>query len=165
MNITLNVSGVEELKAAFNQVVEGIKDFRRGDVWGKVQRVFYKIENELFTSEGASGASGKWAPLSSPYAEIKAKKWGAVPILTASGRMWKAMSSETGDSVVDKQAQSMTIGTSLKYPGYHQAGTGRMAQRKVVDLTESQQADIVAPIILRAKQIADNAKLSKLRGL
>lgn len=163
MSFTVTVEGREELLSSLTQVQRGLVNLNDLGTWNMVIARFREVEKQHFAA-GGNGQSGGFAPLKPAYAKAKARKWGNVPILTASGRMVRSLTSDTGDSVIDKQPQELTIGTSLKYAGYHQAGTSRMAQRKPIDFTPRQTDYIVEPISIKAKQLIANAKLRDYRG-
>jgi phage gpG-like protein len=163
MKIEVTLEGTNELKAAFAMVEKGATDLRELGTWKAVGSEFYKIEKEQFDSEG-SGPSGKWKALSSGYAAIKAKKWGSVRILQASGRMYKSLTSKGGDSVFEETAQELTIGTSVSYAGFHQSGTRKMPKRPPIDLGQPQLDRLSKVIVGKMKQLAANARLRDVRG-
>ena len=162
MRIEFQVDGVAETIAAFAEVQGGIADLRKNATWLRVQQAFYRVTKQVFASEG--GKSGKWQALSSPYKEIKAKKYGNVPILQRTKRLYKSLTQMGGESIVDKQATELTIASAVPYGGYHQRGTGRTPARPIIDFTEAQEKEIVKPISDSLKQLAANAKLRDLRG-
>lgn len=134
MRITLEVDGVRELDRAFISSRGHLEDLR--PVWPAVERAFQKVEDEQFKSEGAKGRSGQWKPLSRKYAEAKAKKYGNMPILQRTQKLVKAMTSNTGDTIVVKDKQEFSYGTSLFYmPFVHR-------KRPVVSLSEDQKTAI-----------------------
>ena len=158
MKVSITLEGTNELIAAFSTVEKGL-DFRTLGTWDAVATEFRKIEKEQFAGEGI-GPSGKWKPLSAVYAKRKIKKYGNQPILQASGRLAKSLTGTTADSVLEKTAQELTIGTNVPYAGYHQRGS---KARPPVDLSE-QQLDRIGTVITRKmKQLAANARLGELR--
>lgn len=161
---TTEVIGERELKAAFETVEKGMLDLRQLGAWNAVQSKFYKVEKELFASEGGSGKSGRWQQLSSPYKEVKARRYGPMSILQATGQMYRSLTSTTGDSIVEKTAQTLALGTRLKYAGMHHRGGGRLPQRKPIDMTDAQEKRVLKPIGDKLKQLAANAKLRDIRG-
>lgn len=163
MSCSVTVEGREELLSSLTAVQRGLVNLNDLGTWNMVISRFREVEKQHFAAGGA-GQSGGFAPLKPAYAKAKARKWGSVPILTASGRMMRSLTSDTGDSVVIKEPQALTVGTSLKYAGYHQTGTSRMAQRKPIDLTQQQNDYIVEPISIKIKQLIANAKLRDYRG-
>lgn len=91
---------------------------------------------EQFASEGAR--SKKWAPLSPIYAAWKAKRWGAKPILEASGRLQRSLTSTGGENIERRPGKdTLEFGTIVPYASYHQTGTKTMPQRKILDLTSN----------------------------
>jgi len=164
MNISLTVSGKEEVLNAFKTVEDGCADLRKLGTWKAVATEFYKIEKEQFSSEGSAGASGKWEALSPAYAVQKQKKYGSQPILQASGAMYKSLTSSGGPtSVYQEEAQELTLGSSSPIPGYHQRG-GRVPQRKPVDPSDAQKERLAEVIRGKLRQLASNARLRDVRG-
>ena len=161
MKIEFQVDGVAETIAAFAEVQGGIADLRKNATWLRVQQAYYKVVKSIFASEGGRS---KWAALSSPYKEIKQKKYGNMPILQRTKRLYKSMTQMGGEAIVDKQATEMTLGSSVPYGGYHQRGTSKMPARKIIDFTDAQQAEILKPIGDSLRQLVANAKLRALRG-
>jgi phage gpG-like protein len=139
MKIVWEVEGVPILVRSFERLDRHVSDLR--PVWDNAERRFHKLEDSQFKSEGARGESGKWKPLSRPYAVQKAKRYGVQPILRASGRMEAALTGHTGDSVVFKEPQEFGIGTSLAYAGYHQRGPGSLPKRPLIDPTDQDKRD------------------------
>lgn len=164
VKFNIDVDGVQLTLAAFGKVERGILDLRQLGTWDWVQSEFYKVEKEQFGSEGGSGASGKWKALSSPYKERKQAKYGDMPILQATGRMYKSITSAGGDSIVDKQPLEMTLGSAVPYSRYHNRGGGRLPRRAILDFTPDQEKQIMKPIQKKLEQLIDNAKLRDIRG-
>lgn len=163
MSFSVTVEGREELLNSLTAVQRGLVNLNDLGTWNMVISRFREVEKQHFAA-GGNGQSGGFAPLKPAYAKAKARKWGNVPILTASGRMMRSLTSDTGDSVVDRQPQELTIGTSLEYAGYHQTGTSRMPSRKPIDLTPRQNDYILEPIGIKLRQLIANAKLRDYRG-
>lgn len=164
MKISVEVDGVQDTIRAFEKVEKGIVDFRELGTWDWVQSEFYKIQKEIFASEGAAGKGGKWKALSSPYAAIKQAKYGDMPILQASGKMYKTFTSDAGN--VDKKADSMTFQFDAP-AGYHmgKGGRGKMPYRSSLDLNPEQQKRLLEPVSKKLKQLIMNAKLRYYQGL
>lgn len=163
MKLDVEIVGLNEVLAAFKGVEKGMLDFRDLGTWDAVAFEFHRIEKEQFGSEGGAGKSGKWAPLTSPYKEIKDRKYGPLPILQRSGRLYKSLTSSGGDAVVEKRPQELVIGTRTPYAGYHQTGTSRMKARPPISVTPDQEKQLLKPIEKHLRQIVANAKLRSLR--
>lgn len=160
MKLGVDVQGVPQTVKALESVREGIHDFR-GVTWLRVRQQFFKTEREIFESEGGASRAGKWAALSSPYKEIKQRKYGNKPILQASGKMYREF---TGNPAgVEEKADELTLKFSQP-AGWHKSGTSRMPKRDPVDLTDAQKDQLLDPVRLRIRQLIDNAKLRDLRG-
>ena len=147
VNFSLSVEGLPAFERKFNRVADDFKDFR--PIWVEVGKVFYDVEKKLFASSGASGASGKWAPLKPKYAAIKAKKW---PAGAAAGPMHRTFATRNSltkggaGAVYQSNADELTIGTGLDYPGYHLRASGNRPARKVIDMTEKDLTAITKTI-------------------
>jgi phage gpG-like protein len=164
MRFKIEVEGKEQLLSSFLEVQEGVVDLRKLGTWDWVATEFRKIEKEIFDSEGGASKVGKWKELSTKYKERKLRKYGPVPILHASGKLYRALSGTSPDSVFEKQPQEMAIGTSLPYGKYHQTGTSRMPRRAPIDFTDEQKERLVEPIKKKLRQLIANAKLTTRRG-
>jgi phage gpG-like protein len=165
MKVEIEVKGVNELVASFEKVRDGLLDLRQLGTWDAVATEFRRIEKEIFDSEGGAGKSGKWKPLATAYAVRKQKVWGSVPILQASGKLYRSLTQKGApDSVFETSKMEMAIGSSVEYGGYHQRGTSRIPRRPPVDLTEEHIDRLKKPIKEKLKQLVANARLKDARG-
>ncbi len=155
--VSIEVQGEEKLKVALTNMADAIDDLR--PYWNEVQQEFYRIEKQAFASEGTSGESGKWSALSPRYAVVKFKRWGAVPILTASGTLRDSLTSETSGSIVRKEKDELTVGSSVPYGRYHQSGTSKMPARPPISLTENNRADLLRKLTKQLKAVKDRNNL------
>lgn len=154
--IAIEVQGEEKLKVALTQMADAIEDLT--PYWGDVQQEFYKIEKEQFATEGKSGASGWWKQLSMPYADIKARNYGDLPILELTGALGASLTSETATgAITKKEKDSLTLGTSISYAHWHQTGTpkGQMPARPPISLTENQTAQLLRKLTKQLKEVAN----------
>ncbi len=157
----IKIDGVDQTLAAFGKVERGVLDLRQLGTWDWVQSEFYKVVKSIFDNEGGQSA---WKPLSSPYKERKAKQYGEMPILVATGYMRTSLTSAGSGSVVDKQPLEMTLGSSDPKSRYHNRGGGRLPKREIFDFSPEQIKQITAPIQKKLEQLIDNAKLRDIRG-
>lgn len=110
-----------------------------------------------FGSQGATGATGRWTPLSPTYADWKAKHKPGLPILVGlrptgpvspgggrnthqtygtSGRMMRALLAPLQDLVTWQISPTrLRYVPDSPYAGYHETGTDKMPARPPVDLT------------------------------
>ncbi len=157
------LEGLLELLATYKGVEKGMLDFRDLGTWDEVQRRAYRAIDAQFAAEG-KGKSGKWTQLTSPYKEIKAARYGPVPILTATGKMRRSLTTSGGDAVVEKRPLELVLGSRDPKAAFHQSGTRRMKARPIIDFTPEQEREIVVePVQRHLKQIVANAKLRSLR--
>jgi len=132
MNLTIAVTGAEQLRSQLDQAAIAFSDLT--PLWPEIRDEFFAVEQELFATEGGSGAGGGWEPLSPAYAAWKAAAFGT-PIEVRTGALMASLAGSGAD--VSMGPDSMTIGTLLSYAGYQQFGTSRMPARPVIDITES----------------------------
>lgn len=135
---------MSEFDRSFTRFTELVSDFR--EIWPGVITEFRQIEREQFAGEGV-GRTGKWKPLSAGYAKWKAKRYPGMPILQRTQALFKSLTGNTSDSVVNPEKESLEIGTSLRYAVFHQRGVqGRLAQRKPIDFNEQQRTRLMKVI-------------------
>lgn len=133
--IRLEIDGKAEFDRAFRRVGFVMDDLT--PIWDDVRDAFWEIEKRQFASEGSAGRSGKWKPLSKRYAIEKIKRYGAKPILERTGRLVKAMTGQTADTVYQKDSKNMAVGTNLPYAARHQRGAGKLPQREIISFNEA----------------------------
>jgi phage gpG-like protein len=138
------IDGVVQFDRAFNRIQGHVEDLT--PVWDKVEQAFYRIEREQFDSEGAAGRGGKWAPLSRPYAQQKADRYGVKPIERASDRLYASLTRKGGDTVLVKSKDEFAIGTSLPYAKYQQQGTSKMPKRELISFSDGQRTDLMKEV-------------------
>ena len=139
MKFGIDVDGEREFHLAFRNVAERIQDLRPS--WPAVAKEFFEIEQDLFRSEGSSGASGRWAPLSRQYEEQKVREHGSFAlfagVLIRTGAMSNALTRKgAAHQVYEEQADSLTIGTGLPYPRAHMKPWRNRPARPPIDLTD-----------------------------
>src|SRR5215204_252396 len=146
--ITLSVDGKPEFDRVFRRINANFSDLT--PVWEEVRDVFWEIETDQFQSKGSAGASGKWKELSPKTEAAKVNKYGTFALLAgtliATEAMYKSLTRQTSDSIVDIQRDGIAIGTRLPYAKFHQRGGGRLPQRKVIDFSEKQKTSMMKKI-------------------
>ena len=132
LRVTATIEGQAQFDRMFSRFGSHTDDLRF--LWPDVAADFRAIEQEQFQSQGAH--SNQWQPLSRKYGAWKARKYPGKQILELSGALWKSLTTKGGKHVERSDKDSLTIGTSVKYAGYHQRGTRKMPARKPIDLSE-----------------------------
>lgn len=113
------LEGVEVLDRAFNRIDHIISDFR--SIWPNVAKEFYAIEADQFGSEGAKGASGKWAPLSPAYKKWKEAHFPGEPLLQLTHVLIGSLTSPDEPGAIYRlEADEMTLGSKVEYATAHQ---------------------------------------------
>lgn len=133
------IFGEEVFNRAFNRL-DSLSNLR--PLWPEVIREFYAIEFEQFETEGAAGASGKWAALSDVYARYKAKAYPDQPILRAENDLFASLTDpEAPDAVLRPEREQLVIGTKVPYASVHQKGSAkrRMPARPPISFSEAQK--------------------------
>jgi len=90
-----------------------------------------KVVNARQFEEQGSVETGKWSPLSPPYARWKARVRPGRPILVFDGDLRREMT-VPGKGVYDVWRSGMTVGTDIDYAKYHQNGTPGMPARPLI---------------------------------
>mgnify|MGYP003531091743 FL=1 len=154
MKLTIETTGQPQLIRALDNVERGFTDLDQSGIWKKVQSEFFKVEKELFDSEGASGQSGAWEKLTDNYAKVKERQFGKLPILQRSKELFKSLTSETDNTIADFKADEATFGTSLPYSGaVHK-------KRPAISPTDDQITQICKPIQTELQQLIERERLS-----
>lgn len=140
VSLNITVLGEEQLSAKIDDYTGKIKDLK--PVWARIEEEIKDIETGWFESEGG----GSWVPLSPKYAIWKAMNFGSLPLLVLSGDMKSAF---TGNGVhVTRGRYNATVKFSgPRYWQFHQTGTRKMPQRKVVALEEEEAQDRLLRIL------------------
>lgn len=148
----IEVAGVQ-LHRAIKLFADGVSDLR--PAWPEIIDMFHAIEKEQFQTEGGAGDSGPWVALSPRYAATK----GGGGILVRSGALMASLTGGSGE-LREETKDSLRIGSGVKYGLYHQLGTRRMPQRKVIDLSERNKARLMRVLqgyLVRLSREAANA--------
>jgi phage gpG-like protein len=90
-----------------------------------------KTVNARQFEEQGSVETGKWSPLSPPYARWKARVRPGRPILVFDGDLRREMT-VPGKGVYQVWRSGMTVGSDLEYAKYHQNGTPGMPARPLI---------------------------------
>jgi phage gpG-like protein len=144
MRFSFELGNKVQFDRAFNRVEKHIEDLR--PVWDRVEKIFYRVEQEQFKSEGSKGRSGKWKPLSPEYKKRKEIEYPGANILYRTGALERSLTSKTDDTLLIKEKQEFGFGTRLFYAAFHQEGTSKMPARPPFDFSDSQRTDITKEI-------------------
>lgn len=90
-----------------------------------------KTVNARQFKEQGSVETGKWSPLSPPYARWKARVRPGRPILVFDGDLRREMT-VPGEGIYDVWRSGMKVGTAIEYATYHQNGTPGMPARPLI---------------------------------
>lgn len=136
LNISFEVYGVKELDRALGVMAANVKDLRA--VWPRIRQDFIEGQREQFETEGdASG--GRWPALSPAYKAWKDIHYPGKPILQRTGRLFDSLT-RTGDAdaIYEPGLLGLTMGSKVRYGGYHMVGTDIMPPRPPIRLTSGQ---------------------------
>ena len=131
--VNFEVLGERQVSQMLSRTTDKAKDL--GPFWVMVGGLLTEIVQEQFNTEGSR--TGGWAPLSDRYASDKVRQFGNQPILVATGEMRESLLGGSGGIQRQQGNDQMVFGTSVPYAVYHQAGTQRMPQRRILDMTEA----------------------------
>ncbi|WP_102158678.1 phage virion morphogenesis protein [Zhihengliuella halotolerans] len=99
-----------------------------------------------FETQGRRLGNSKWAPLSPKYAAQKARAFPGMPLLVATGDLRKSLAFRPF-GIDEITSKGMTLGTAVPYASYHQRGTPRMPQRKLVGRLSAQDTRAMSTIL------------------
>lgn len=135
--LRFDLDGDVQLSRYLDIMAENLSDFR--PLFEDISDDFRSTMSGIFSGEGAFEGNSKWAPLSPAYKEWKAKKFPGKPILQAKGNLMKSLTSIGGNHVSHVSSDSLEIGTKDLKAMFHQKGTRKMPQRKLIELTQPQK--------------------------
>ena len=121
-NLHFDVSGDVQLARRLARMAAHTQDVR--PVWREAARTFAREQRRTF-------ASGRWAPLSPPYARWKARAFPGASILVRTGGLRRSLTSRPL-GVEDIRPQEMTIGSNVAHGRFHQQGTATMPARPLI---------------------------------
>lgn len=90
-----------------------------------------RVVNARQFKEQGSVETGRWSPLSPPYARWKARVRPGRPILVFDGDLKREMT-VPGQGIYDVWRSGMRVGTDIDYAIYHQRGTPGMPARPLI---------------------------------
>ena len=108
----------EKFNKALQKYVERTEDLRIPFYF--IARDFLRSRTGIFQRK----SKGAYPDLSENYKPIKEEKWGRIyPILYASGRLAKSLTSFGGENITEIGKKSLVLGTSVPYSGNLQFGS------------------------------------------
>lgn len=121
--VTLRITGLANLSIH----VEGIRQKANNlsPFWAAAEGAFFKSEQAVWARQGWPEP---WPPLSMA---TRAQKRGP-GILRETDRMYRSVTSHTGDTVYEYSARNVMFGTHVEYARYHMTGTSRMPARPFI---------------------------------
>ncbi len=146
--LTLTIAGEKQLSRAFDILADDARDLR--DPLEQTHEHLRQVIGEQFQSEGAHGGS-RWRELSPDYERAKADRFGdGLPILVASGDLRAAwLARQPLELTSHRLVMGPAPGASNEdgaviedYSAVHQKGSGRVPQRKIVNLTTGDRRQI-----------------------
>lgn len=138
LQFRFEVDGEIQLRRYLDILAENISDFTV--IFEKIADDFRDTMSGVFSAEGAFEGRSRWAPLSPDYAIQKARKFPGRPILHATGKLRKSLTTESDGHICQITPTTLKIGTSDEKAIFHQRGTRKMPQREIVRLTQSQKS-------------------------
>ncbi len=144
--ITITISGAQQFDLKVRQF----------DSWGMAIRdltpAWTEIGEDLLgdfaqnmVREGGFFGGGTWPPLAaSTIADKQRQGYGMMPMLWRTGELAESLSERNAPgNIFDARPDSLTVGTSVRYAGFHQYGTSRMLRRSIVGISFARRSLIV----------------------
>jgi phage gpG-like protein len=136
--LKLEFWGEAQVSRTIRRVGENVEDLR--PAYDAIADLVVAENRRNFDTEGGH-ASGGWAPLSPKYAAWKARHYPGKPILELTGDLRDDLTERPmGVEVIEPQ--TIRLGSTLRYGGYHQAGSGILPRRRPVEFTEAARRDM-----------------------
>jgi phage gpG-like protein len=137
--IYIEFGGEVQVNRRLDRFKDSLEDPR--PLWENLFGYLERAETQQFN---AQGKAAKWKPLAESTVAYKKRHGLDRRILHATLAMRKSLTQRGhGDAVRISTLDFMQFGTDVEYAGIHQKGGGRVPQRRVIDLTETQRREIV----------------------
>jgi len=127
MRVTADVDS-DDAEELLEDIRERMRDFR--PFWKHAKRELEKSFSENFLTGGS--LVGGWAPLDAGYAAWKSVRRPMAPILIFDGKLFNSLRSLDKAAVNKIEKLEATFGTDVEYAQFHQYGTTKMPQRKII---------------------------------
>lgn len=129
-------------------IADRIADMR--PVYPELARLFRSITARAFATEGASTASGPWAPLTPRTVADRRRQGypGEHPILQRSSALRRSLTELTGDTILVETPSYFAIGSADPNVAFHQSTSPRtkLPRRPLVDLTSDDKHRLFLPL-------------------
>jgi phage gpG-like protein len=138
MELKLEVFGETELNRTMLRFTQAVEDMR--PAFTNIHTDFLHTERAQFSSEGAAGATGRWAPLADSTVAYKAARGLDPAILVATGALEASLTQSGSEHHIYRVTpDTMFIGSSVDYGKFHQsrAPRTRLPRRPPVSLPEN----------------------------
>lgn len=141
MKFKIEIQGEEKFSREIKNLDDKLEDL--SPAFRAAHKIFQEAEADNFQSDNSTGRSGKWKPLSEKYAEYKVKKLGFLGFVSLerlSDRLYKSLTGQTSDSIVEINKKDAKFGTSLPYAKAQHFGapSKNLPSRPIIDLSEKQ---------------------------
>lgn len=130
---------IDETVAGLEALLARLRDLR--PAWQALAIYLRRSTRLQFASQGSRGGS-PWRALTVRYALRKERVYPGQPILRASDQLFRSVTAETPDSIVEVEPQTLNFGTSLARGGYHQRGEGNNPRRPFLVVTTEDRRQI-----------------------
>lgn len=117
-------------------------------LWERFASVLEGIETDRFDTEG----HGEWPELAPSTVREKTRLGFPLDILVRTGKLKKSLTER--ELAMRLTPLSMSWGTDVEYAKYHQEGTTKMPQRKVLDIDVADRRRLEAAMVGWIDQVA-----------
>lgn len=128
LSIRLEGDGIDSFSLSLDRFGDNVSDLR--PAFNDMADEFVALQRANFG--GGGSVYGAWSPLSPVYAAWKAVHYPGRPILTRTGALRDDLT-QRPLAVENIDPHRMELGTDREYAAYHQRGTARMPQRKIIN--------------------------------
>ena len=150
---TLEVEGADKLQVVVSRWEQAISDI--AEIEQPIYAYLRKTMGKQFVTQGAY-VWHRWEALSLKYASWKQRHYPGRTVLYLTGRLRRSLTKPGADTVARRLSRTqLEFGSTVPYAMYHQLGTRKMPQRKIIDFTRREAEGIVRIWQRRLLQLRD----------
>lgn len=139
IGLRFTIAGEEQYARRFDVLADEVTHLK--EPLSRISKRLTQTVGEQFLTEGSHGGGGRWAPLNPDYERWKDETYPGRPMLVRTGAMRAAFLAD-GERELTQSRLTWGVDTQRDSEGHaiadrasaHQAGEGRMPQRKIIAL-------------------------------
>lgn len=145
LSFSMHMDGQESAVRTLRGIARNAADLR--PAFDEMIDLFSTWNKDQFRTKGFGYGNERWAPLSPLYSDWKDRTYGLLPLMMRTGDLRKSLQIRSAPGHVEKiNEHGFVAGTSIEYARYHQDGTPKMPQRRLIGPLSPEQLDALAKI-------------------